>query len=748
MAREITESGPGPEKIDQVMLLLSAAEKLDNRAPDVLADMINATADFRLPNRAQLIHALLVNYADKFADVEVAAKAVRYLLEQLDSREQREMLLTGLLRDIGGKNKTLASEIATLLGLLYAEKTDDPNAARFFQLAYAQDKYNQLAFRKLAELTRIEQSPDITLEYLRIKLRENPLDLQTTLELAQYAERTQLYELAAGTYKYSADLFTFLHPGQPLPRSIYLPWSLSSYNTNRGQPTCLQITAQLQQEGRFDLLAEAIAAKAALEMGETERANQILTTAENNARRLLLEGDHSIDYAQTAWFYCFAHSNPDLAIDWANKAYAADPNSSTAAALLAYTLVKNDQPALASSLLENQQQNQIAILTQALLHLADDQNEVAFQTLRKVIDSDPGSLVAELAMNILTQNGSEYIPIFDRGFILEQLHESIGEQLIPTFIPPDMMISFQLGLRGHKFSYGTEFGATAAITNNSSEPLVISNDALVKGNIRVDAEITGDLQEEIPNLLSVRVRPSEPIGPGRSLVVPLTLETGTLKEILFTHPQAHLQIKFTAYLDPVTTKEGYTINSIPLLQPASVSAERPAVEITAGFLQNRLNSLSRGHQGQQIKTAQLFAGLLLEQIAMQQYTQPPYRCRYGEWMSPVLTSALAHALTSGNWVVKVHTMAAIKNLPLDYNLIDAASESLNEANWPARLMALHLLAETQGLNFLKVLDYTAQYDASDLVRSMAVALGAAPPVLPRTPDVATEKNPQGRPTEN
>ncbi len=67
------------------------------------------------------------------------------------------------------------------------------------------------------------------------------------------------------------------------------------------------------------------------------------------------------------------------------------------------------------------------------------------------------------------------------------------------------------------------------------------------------------------------------------------------------------------------------------------------------------------------------------------------------------------------------------SLPLDYELISSVSVNLNETRWPARMMAVYLLAESQGGAFSKVLDWTANYDSNKLVRDIATALGAAEP---------------------
>ncbi len=86
-----------------------------------------------------------------------------------------------------------------------------------------------------------------------------------------------------------------------------------------------------------------------------------------------------------------------------------------------------------------------------------------------------------------------------------------------------------------------------------------------------------------------------------------------------------------------------------------------------------------------------------------------------------------HNLDDEDWVVKVHTMAGMLSLPLDYELMNAVAENLNDTHWPTRLMAVYLLAKNQGGGFAKVLNWTAKYDSEKLVRDMAITLGAAEP---------------------
>jgi hypothetical protein len=313
---------------------------------------------------------------------------------------------------------------------------------------------------------------------------------------------------------------------------------------------------------------------------------------------------------------------------------------------------------------------------------------------------------------------------------LALLKNVFGQALVPVFAAPEQTVSAQLNIRGNTFPYGSEFSGIVAITNNSSEPFAISDEGLVKGNIRVDADISGDLSKKIPNLVFSKIRTTFLVEPGRSVLIPLRLMTGELRKTLLKYPQASLDIGFTLYLDPVITNGGKIANRLTYVEPSSVHVKRPGIELSGEYLRNQFNSIAKDHLGQKVKTAQLFAGLLREQYAMSN-RKPPYRFMYADWMAPLLRSALVHE--SGllrnpgddEWVVKVHTMAEMLSLPLDHELISAVAENLNHTKWPVRMMAVYLLTKSPDSRFGKVLDWTAKNDPNKSVRDMATVLGGS-----------------------
>lgn len=720
----------------QAMIFLTATTNLDSRAKYVLTDMIKLASQDPDQDYSELLRKLLESYVDESADLEIARAAIGYLMARLDSREQREQFLAEMLKTMEKKNKVLTSELATMLGLLMAEKTDLESAKMYLMGAYDNNKYNRLAFAKLTELMGQQIEPAVNLEHLRLALGENPLDIETALAFAKYAQRLQLYSTAADAYGYCADLFSYLYPTKPVPAYIYLPWAVNSYNTPRNQYKCLQIATEIRQTGHFDLLLEAIAGKAAAKIGNLEKAKQILKAAEEKATQFLSYELRTTNYEQLAWFYCFASPDADRALDWANKAYSADPNSATAAAILAYSLVINNQTDWAKPLIDTYQRNQIADLALAKIQLAAGQKGSALETLNAAIARDPGSIEAEQAKQLLTEQGSEYIAPVATEVIATAMISTFGPAIVPRFAAPGKTISLQFNLRGNKFSYGNRFGGSVAITNNSSEPLIISDNGLITGRIRIDAEITGDLSKKIPELVSTKVQPSLPVEPGRSFIIPVRLVTGRLREILLTHPQASLDIEFTVYLDPLQTNQG-PINRIADIEPAKVVASRPGKILTTKYLQNRFNGISKGRQQQKIDVAKLFIGLLNEQNDMAN-REPLYKLMDADWMLAMLKSALAHSLSDDDWVARAHIMADMLSLPLDYELINAVADNLNDIDhWPARMMAIYLLTKAQNNNFKKVLDHIAKYDSSQTVRDMAIALGAAAPKPKQQPEEPT-----------
>lgn len=718
-------------KAEQAIILLRAARDLDNNADYIVGDLIQLSWRYSGRDRSNLIFGLLTNYLEQKPDRQTLKMAVSYLLDKTNNRDEREQMINELVLILRGKNDYLSSELLTSLGLLRSELSD-PNASQLFISAYNTNKYNRLAFAKLLELAPDEVNPFIYLENLRLVLGENPLDIEAAVNFAEHARKLQMYQVATDAYEYCSQLYHYLYPSQKLPSYIYLPWSISAYNTRRSQHKCIQIANEIEKEGTFDLILKAIAAKATIKMDHIEQAEKIFEEAEKKAKaNYFTDTDKQPQQSKIetcsslAWFYCFAREDANQALEWAMKAYSIEPNSPTTNGLLAYSLVMNKQIKQAEEIAQKFQLNQVANLALAQVQISQGKVLVAIQTLKDAIEKDPGSIEAEQAKQKLLEHGEKYTPQFNAEAVERVLTSNLRRPFVLKFIPPDEVLSVQANLRGTRFIYGKDFEASLTIKNNSSEPLIISDDGLISGNIRVDAKIRGDINKDIPNLLSFKYQSTLPIEPGKDLSIPLNLNIGELRRILTAHPQASLGILFKFYLDPVITENKKVVNRLADIKPIEYRVTRTPEKISSTYLQHQINSLSRDHFGQKVRTAKLFAALLAEQQDMYK-RRISYELMYADWMPGVLKSALRKCLKDGDWNVKTQTMGAMVGLTLDSIIINDVAENVNDSDWPVRLMALYLLAKN-GHKLGKVLDWKARYDPNPLVREMAVALGGKAP---------------------
>lgn len=719
-----TNKDAGFPEANQAMIFFNAAINLDGRANYVLPDIINIAWQYPAGDFADAVQFSLNNYIDSTSDLEIVSRAVQYLLEKVSSREEREQLLQDMLDRYGQKNLFFASELLTQLGFFKAETADINEAQRYFMQAYIANGYNRLAFNKLVELigTGGGQLPDIVyLQSLRSAVKANPVDLKSAFDFARLSESIGVYEPAAAGYRYCTQLYKYFNPAGPLPAEFYRPWMLNCYN-KRDYRLCQEILEQVRGYGVFDIMVEAIAAASAKQGGDIQGSQTILDSLEKRADKILTGQIKASagELQDFAWLFSFAvDANSQDMLTWATKAYDADSNSVSAGSFFAYALVKNNQIELAKPVLEKiGTDTQTSLIARAEIFAAEKNTESAINMFKSAVNVASGNFEAQKAKARLKELGSEYVPSVDLDAIVTVLRNDFGPTFFADFVPPEKMITTELKTGGTAFAYGSPINSQLAIVNNSSESLVICPDGIFKGNIRADIRVSGDLSDKIDNFIVKTVRPSNEIKPGQALLVPLQLITGRLKSIMDCHPQADLNLEITVYIDPQVGSDGQVQNFYGT-QPAKVVLKRRKLDLNTEYLQQRFDSMKRGQQGQKIKSAQLFAGLLAEQQRLSQIGTK-YKFVYAE--PELLTSALAKCLAEDDWILKVQTMAVLMQVKLDYRLIETVSAQLDNRYWPVRLTAAFILSENQGKDFLPVLKWIVENDNSPIVTDMATAL--------------------------
>jgi hypothetical protein len=707
-------------KAEQAIIFLEAALKLDKNADYCLSPLFKLISQFPMENQSPLVQQLLTNYFKKPADFEVFKNALFYLLNQAASREQREKLIQDLYLKLQNKNNMVDSELLTTLGLLRLEVAD-VNAVQYFDNAYTENIYNGFAFSKLLELSPDRISVPGMLGHLRLMLGQNPLDLDSALRFADYARAIELYPTASDAYRYCSELYNYLYPNKPLPAEIYLPLAISDLNTPARLNECIELSSKVSSGGRFDLVLDSIAARAAMLLGDEKQATLLFTQTEKKAKEIYNGNKQNFDIAQKlAWYYCFARPEPNEAIGFSTAAFSLEPNSPMAAALVAYCLVEQKQNEKARQLAEKFSDNQISQIVLAKLALASGNKEKATQNLKTAIAKDPGSLEGIAAKKLLASLGQSFVILPDGQAIIQMLEASLKRPIVPAFTTPDKILSFDLNLKGTRFSYSKDFGASLTVTNIWTEPFIISDSSLFTGLIRLDAKITGPVTETIANLVNLQYQPMKTIEPGRSIVIDLHLKTGRLRQILLSMPQADFTIEFTAYIDPVLS-DGQPVNRLADIKPLKRTVTRIGETITLQYLQYLNNSITKGRDIQKISAAGMFAGLLSEQTILQS-GKIYYQTFSAGNLVPFLKSGLIKCLKDESWEVRTETTADLLLLQPDSSFTPLVSENLNDSRWPVRLMAHFLLME-KSPDFRKILDQIAALDTDPLVRQLAITFG-------------------------
>lgn len=731
-------------EVAQAIVFLEAAGQLDPRAEYVLEGILAAAPKMKNDDYAGIVYEAFGKYVDGGIDLELARKGTQYLLADKNSRGGREKVLTRLLALASGRNKQLSSELATQLGILTAERADFETAEKHLQMAHEYDPYNASVLQTLQQVYE-NTDRDVTqyqqLKQLRLMMVLDPLDINASMSFARYAESLGMYDIAMDAYEYSARLFLYRRPGEPLASSIYMPWALASYNTQQNKGTCLEIADWIRDSGSLDLVLEALAGRAAEKTGDIAGSQKLLKDAAEKAEEKLNPDviTFDIEPVELAWFYCFGMPDAKRALIWANRAYSLNPDSPYVKAVLAYCLVTDGQDEQERQVLLDSagtllsadgaeplyEKNQIAALAMGIVRLGEGDKDGAVKFLNSALGMDRLSLAAEKAIELLDSINADYEKLPDPQEITGQLQLESGERIVPDFRDVDQIISLKFLPNTDRLSYAHALEGQLTIANKRSEPLIFSDHAMVKGYIRIDAEIRGDISAKIPNLISKRIRPTSMTKQGRQVVIPLNLTTGMLRRLLIAYPQASLEIIFTLYIDPVVDAEGNITNRIEQIPPLKARVMRPGVELTRQYLMRNLEMLAQGQFKQKVRAGQLFAGLLLEQTIQKKLNLPYRMIKVSE---SVLTNALRDGLADENWVVRTQTMSSLLVFkpPLHYELVQTISENLDKPQWPDRMLAICLLSKLQGENFKPVLDQIATNDNNAIVRKMAVALGAKP----------------------
>ncbi|NLH15221.1 MAG: hypothetical protein GX455_01450 [Phycisphaerae bacterium] len=760
----------------QAWILYRAALSLNPRIA-IEEDLIRVATSIPDQDLSSAVQWAYHAYASNPAlDMEVAQRAVRYQLDRLQDpdswirryairlaktneiidRDLRERLIIKLLEIAQTRNAVLTADLTIQGAQIIREKSNFPAVAQLAVSAQASDPY------QLGVIPLILQDPEVYNSYMRIQMERvltpqkrqlvkqndvlykvalekyeilsflrfrrlallvDPMDPEAAAMFARFAENQRLYDLAAAGYEYSAALGEYGSVQDPDRDKTLMQ---IHYRNPTDREICLQIAERIRRSGRFDPMVEGLAAKAADHLGRPEQARAILDQTQQRIEQLLAEDPNSdaIRPPILATYYAFVDPNPEKALASANIARQRFPQVPQIRSLFGYALSMSADPNLARDYVQDlTDQDSIAALTVAKLALAGNDKKTAIPHLLQAVEIDSSLLAVEQAVQILTDLGQappSTLAPEDRKI----LEDEFSQALAPSFIPPAkrFAVKFSVGGNSTSMSYGREIKIYLSIQNLSSDPILFRDYGLFKGRLRIDAFVRGDLTRDIPRLIETRILPFSPIAPGKSMLIPLQIDTGSLARLIWTHPQANLEIELVGYLDPVPGEADGVRNPFPDVPPARITLKRTGLPLSRAILMERLDSVSKGQTAQKIQAAREMAGLWMEQLENSR-SGIPYR--YYQIDPVVYLDALRLCLGNEDWVVVTTTLSVLDAMsdPVPYEMVQIVSPLLHNPNWPVRMMAMNLLSRSGPGQFQKVLDWIAASDTHPLVKDLAKTMG-------------------------
>ena len=139
---------------------------------------------------------------------------------------------------------------------------------------------------------------------------------------------------------------------------------------------------------------------------------------------------------------------------------------------------------------KNNVRNSVARQTEEYLYYMQEQSKCP--SVMRV-----ASLAAENGRMRLKDLDSEYIEEVAGERAIKELERNFGSTVVPPFTPLEKIVDVKLGAGGSDLRYSGDLDASITITNRSFQPIVISDSSFIKGHIRIDAQIRGDVEKSI-----------------------------------------------------------------------------------------------------------------------------------------------------------------------------------------------------------------------------------------------------------
>jgi hypothetical protein len=791
------------QRIRQSSVFLQAATEMDPTNAGAWYDLLVLLMSETI-NDPGLAMDALYKYSDLESEDELPVQGwIRYRLNSLNDRWGREYFLEKNMLPLLGSFAPVQSDVYVQLGILALEKgvvenvsgkdgTQTTGARQYFGTAFNTYIYNDEALARTVQLPaqqireddnnvltesqrefqqkQIQDFQDLrnALRW-RVRLRNNPYDLQAVLSLLEVLTETGQHKLALGYYDHAYRLMaTDPRQGSPeqkkLKEEVSLKHLLSAYNSQEYR-LAIQVAEDTLQQNKDDLLVSGMMVCAMKKLGLPEASTEKISREAADLAVANLgkqQGQDRIDaLKELAWYFCFISPDAVRALDYAQQVVNAQPEFARGKAVLAYAYILNKMPEKARELLNDNadKSDPVVALTWAHIHQAGDDPQSAYEVLKVVKSNSAGILTEEIKILLqqlkpaseptgLTGPAGQGRPGDTAGLAGQANPTSTARQanqtgqttqddiIVSTFdqmfdnkdlrivVEPEKFIGCYLRLDKNVYNYGEPIMAKLYLTNIGEIELSMGPGSFLDPHVLITAQVKPVSDKDNPGagvsssattmILSHRYPLQKRLLPvNRSNIVSEPLNIGQLRQLLDRHPQQSYQITFGVILDPAPDEKGGYTGRIAAIQPKPVTVTRKGFIPAQKRLAGQLKFLRSGSEEERIKTVELLGGLLAE-AELARHGQLGYKPHPIDEnnIRELIDKNLAHS----DFRVRAWSTYALRQLPVTAGgkEVEKQAELLSDAHWLVRL--LDMLALEPQVDLTGYLSWSSDFDANLIVK--------------------------------
>ena len=411
--------------------------------------------------------------------------------------------------------------------------------------------------------------------------------------------------------------------------------------------------------------------------------------------------------ARMAWFYVEYQPDSAKALEFGKMAFDAAPADPLARrnyglALLAAGQAEEARKVLGPLTLEPDCDQFAAWgLARALFELGDKQ--AALQAARDAEQLRRSGIAYQRTVNLLKELGAPPLPMPDYSKVIESL-DGFDPGVLDFGRDPGKYLSLSVTPLDSAPEFGAPWRCRFVLTNLGEFPITLGPGQMVSGQVLVSARADMPDSEPIDDYVTVLLVSRHVLPPGQSVAREETVDVGPVALIATTMAQRELPVTFAATLDaPDSIFATARLTRRPVRYVRS-DMERLALHVTKGTRLERVRAM---------RTA---AGLLAERLLAMREKLDYRPARVDKkW----LESLLAVGLSDPDPVVRARTLESLALLPFDNDRVQTLAPLLSDEHWLVRLLAVDVLADTQGEVFVPVCQRLADSDPDELVSELA-----------------------------